>query len=207
MARVQDMCAPPGPVAVNRKSLIPIEFHADAISAVLVATKVSIGAAQLQVTAGSDEALPNEVPLRNHSKVPKLVSHCVFKVSNVIESGGAMGEGPRGSSATSGPLVSVLGYASIELRDKSNVFNTDLTEALELKSMIDVASALAVSAYQRTESRGSHQRLDYTERDDEKFLKHSLATYTAQGEPRIDYCDVVITRSQPGERVYGGKQE
>ena len=98
-------------------------------------------------------------------------------------------------------------YASIELRDKSNVFNTDLTEALELKSMIDVASALAVSAYHRTESRGSHQRLDYTDRDDEKFLKHSLATYADQGEPRIDYCDVVITRSKPGDRVYGGKQE
>ena len=83
-------------------------------------------------------------------------------------------------------------YASIELRDKSNVFNTDLTEALELKSMIDVASALAVSACQRTESRGSHQR---------------LATYTGEGEPRIDYCDVVITSSKPGERVYGGKKE
>ncbi len=98
-------------------------------------------------------------------------------------------------------------YASIELRDKSNVFNTDLTEALELKSMIDVASALAVSACQRTESRGSHQRLDYTDRDDEKFLKHSLATYTGEGEPRIDYCDVVITSSKPGERVYGGTKE
>ena len=98
-------------------------------------------------------------------------------------------------------------YSSIELRDKSNVFNTDLTEALELKSMIDVASALAVSACQRTESRGSHQRLDYTDRDDEKFLKHSLATYTGEGEPRIDYCDVVITSSKPGERVYGGKKE
>ena len=98
-------------------------------------------------------------------------------------------------------------YASIELRDKSNVFNTDLTEALELKSMIDVASALAVSACQRTESRGSHQRLDYTDRDDEKFLKHSLATYAGEGEPRIDYCDVVITSSKPGERVYGGKKE
>ncbi|MCH9006299.1 MAG: fumarate reductase (quinol) flavoprotein subunit [Proteobacteria bacterium] len=98
-------------------------------------------------------------------------------------------------------------YSSIELRDKSNVFNTDLTEVLELKSMIDVASALAVSAYHRTESRGSHQRLDYTDRDDKKFLRHSLATHTAQGEPHIDYRDVVITRSQPSERVYGGNQE
>jgi len=98
-------------------------------------------------------------------------------------------------------------YSSIELRDKSNVFNTDLTEALELKSMIDVASAVAVSAYHRTESRGSHQRLDYIDRDDEKFLRHSLATCTAQGEPHIDYRDVVITRSKPGVRVYGGNEE
>jgi succinate dehydrogenase flavoprotein subunit len=98
-------------------------------------------------------------------------------------------------------------YASIELRDKSNVFNTDLTEALELGSMIDVASAVAVSAYNRTESRGSHQRLDHTDRDDENFLRHSLATHTARGEPNIDYRDVVITRSKPGERVYGGNQK
>jgi fumarate reductase flavoprotein subunit len=98
-------------------------------------------------------------------------------------------------------------YSSIELRDKSNVFNTDLTEALELESMIDVASAVAVSAYNRTESRGSHQRLDYTDRDDENFLRHSLATRTAQGEPNVDYRDVVITRSKPGERVYGGNQK
>jgi len=98
-------------------------------------------------------------------------------------------------------------YSSIELRDKSNVFNTDLTEALELESMIDVASAVAVSAYNRTESRGSHQRLDFTARDDENFLRHSLATYTARGEPHIDYRDVVITRSKPGVRVYGGNQK
>jgi len=97
-------------------------------------------------------------------------------------------------------------YSSIALRDKSNVFNTDLIEALELMSMIDVASALAISAYQRTESRGSHQRLDHKDRDDKKFLKHSLATYAGRGEPHVDYRDVVITRSKPGERVYGGSQ-
>jgi len=95
-------------------------------------------------------------------------------------------------------------YSSIRLYDRSNVFNTDLIEALELKSMIDVASAIAVSAYHRTESRGSHQRLDFTLRDDKSFLRHSLATYAAGDEPRIDYRDVVITRSPPGERVYGG---
>jgi fumarate reductase flavoprotein subunit len=97
-----------------------------------------------------------------------------------------------------------LRYANIELEDKSNVYNTDLIQALELGAMIDVANTIAVSALERRESRGSHQRLDHTRRDDETYLKHSLAHYTAGEAPRIDYRDVVITRSQPGERVYGG---
>jgi len=98
-------------------------------------------------------------------------------------------------------------YANIELEDKSNVYNTDLVQALELGAMVDVASAIAVSALNRKESRGSHQRLDFVDRDDKTFLKHSLAHYDANDDPSIDYRDVVITRSQPGERVYGGDQK
>jgi len=98
-------------------------------------------------------------------------------------------------------------YANIELEDKSNVYNTDLIQALELGAMIDVAGAIIVSALKRRESRGSHQRLDFVERDDEAYLKHSLATYAADGDPSIDYRDVIITRSQPGARVYGGDQK
>jgi fumarate reductase flavoprotein subunit len=98
-------------------------------------------------------------------------------------------------------------YANIELEDKSNVYNTDLIQALELGAMIDVAGAVIVSALARKESRGSHQRLDYVERDDATYLKHSLAHYDADSDPRIDYRDVVITRSAPGERVYGGDQK
>ena len=98
-------------------------------------------------------------------------------------------------------------YRNVELHDRSNVFNTDLIQVLELGSMLDVAEALAHSALQRKESRGSHQRLDYPERDDDKFLKHSLATYRGADPPAISYRDVVITRSQPAERVYGGAPE
>jgi len=98
-------------------------------------------------------------------------------------------------------------YRRIELMDKSNVFNTDLIEALELGSMLDVAAAMACSALQRKESRGSHQRLDYPDRDDEMYLRHSLAHYSANGLPSIDYSDVTITRSRPAERVYGGSAE
>jgi fumarate reductase flavoprotein subunit len=97
-------------------------------------------------------------------------------------------------------------YANVQLEDKSNVFNTDLIQTLELGAMLDVAHALTHSALSRRESRGAHQRLDKTERDDETYLKHTLAYHAGHGDPRIEYLDVVITKSQPGERVYGGEQ-
>jgi fumarate reductase flavoprotein subunit len=95
-------------------------------------------------------------------------------------------------------------FGNVELADHSLTFNTELTTALELEYMLDVAEALAHSALARRESRGSHQRTDYPERDDEQFLRHSMA-YQADGDPRIEYLDVVITRWPPGERVYGSK--
>jgi len=96
-------------------------------------------------------------------------------------------------------------YDRLQLEDRSNVFNTDLIQALELGSMLEVAQAIAHSALRREESRGSHQRLDYPGRDDSNFLKHSLASYRGAESPDIDYCDVTITRSKPGKRVYGGE--
>ena len=95
-------------------------------------------------------------------------------------------------------------FGQVELADHSLTFNTELTTALELEYLLDVAEALAHSALARTESRGSHQRTDHPKRDDENFLKHSLA-YRTDGDPRIEYLDVVITRWPPGERVYGSK--
>ena len=95
-------------------------------------------------------------------------------------------------------------FGKVELADHSLTFNTELTSALELEYMLDVAEALAHSALARKESRGSHQRTDYPERDDEQFLRHSLA-YQTNDNPRIEYLDVVITRWPPGDRVYGSK--
>ncbi|MCF8168808.1 MAG: fumarate reductase (quinol) flavoprotein subunit [Rhodoferax sp.] len=95
-------------------------------------------------------------------------------------------------------------YHKVVLHDKSNVFNTDLFQVLELGSMLDCASALTVGALARKESRGAHQRLDYVERDDKNFLRHSMAYYQGQDTARIDYLDVVITKSPPGVRDYSG---
>lgn len=93
-------------------------------------------------------------------------------------------------------------YSNILIEDTSLSFNTELTSALELGFMLDVAEAIVRSALERTESRGSHQRLDFPERKDSSFLKHSLA-YSTDFEPRIEYKDVVITKWPPAERVYG----
>ena len=73
--------------------------------------------------------------------------------------------------------------------------------ALELGNMLDVAETVVASGLERRESRGSHTRKDYPERDDDRYLKHTLA-YTEQDGPRIDYDDVTITRWPAAERKY-----
>jgi fumarate reductase flavoprotein subunit len=95
-------------------------------------------------------------------------------------------------------------YRNICLHDKSNVFNTDLFQVLELGSMLDCAAAMTEGALARRESRGAHQRLDFTERDDQNFLRHTMAHFRGLERPRVDYLDVVITRSPPGVRDYSG---
>jgi fumarate reductase flavoprotein subunit len=94
-------------------------------------------------------------------------------------------------------------FADIALDDCSRTFNTELTSALELSFMLDVASAMAQSALARTESRGAHQRTDFPKRDDQKFLAHSLVYRNPDGTSRVEYLPVKITRWPPGERVYG----
>jgi fumarate reductase flavoprotein subunit len=99
-------------------------------------------------------------------------------------------------------------YKRLKIEDTSRAWNTERLTALELGYLLDVAQAMAHSALERRESRGSHQRLDgYTKRDDANFLKHSLATYRAGDAPAITYGPVKITRSQPGKRVYGAAGE
>ena len=96
-------------------------------------------------------------------------------------------------------------YKRISVKDKSSVFNTDLLYKIELGFILDVAQSIACSAVERKESRGAHQRLDFTERDDVNYLKHTQAFYNADGKPTIKYSDVKITKSQPAKRVYGAE--
>jgi succinate dehydrogenase / fumarate reductase flavoprotein subunit len=81
------------------------------------------------------------------------------------------------------------------------VCNLDLIRTIELEDMLELSEVIIASALGRNESRGSHVRLDFPQRDDVNFLKHTLAYKTAEG-PRISFSPVTITRYQPEERKY-----
>jgi len=92
-------------------------------------------------------------------------------------------------------------YRTVCVQDTGRVFNTDLLEAREVGYLLECAETTVVSALARTESRGAHAREDHPERDDTRFLAHTLATRT-DGVPALTYKPVTITKFQPKPRTY-----
>lgn len=92
-------------------------------------------------------------------------------------------------------------FKHINIDDRGDKFNMNLIEAWELSNLLDVAEVTAVSALERKESRGAHSRDDYKERDDDNWLKHTLAWLEEDGV-RLGYKPVNITQYQPKERSY-----
>ena len=92
-------------------------------------------------------------------------------------------------------------YRNASIADKGQKFNTDLLEAIELGYLLELAEITAASALARQESRGAHSREDIPERNDETWLKHSLAYLTENGV-ELRYKPVVVTRFQPKPRTY-----
>ena len=92
-------------------------------------------------------------------------------------------------------------FDKICVHDKGKVYNWNLYSTLEMENMLDVAEAIVVSALARKESRGAHARLDYTERDDDEWLKHTLVYHSPEG-PLIDFSPVTITQWPPERRLY-----
>ena len=100
-------------------------------------------------------------------------------------------------------------YLGISVQDKGKRYNTDLLEAIELGFLLDLAEVVVFSARNRKESRGGHMRDDFPKRDDENYMKHTMAYLS--GDPhsanpadhiRLDWKPVVITRYEPMERKY-----
>ncbi len=138
----------------------------------------------------------------NNNKGTERIADIRSEMQMAMEEGIGIYRDEASMKKTCEKLADLRGrFANIKVEDAKGVFNTELTSAMELDFMLDIARAVAHSALERKESRGSHTRTDYSKRDDEQYLKHTLAHRT-DGEPKIDYLPVTITRWQPEERKY-----
>jgi succinate dehydrogenase / fumarate reductase flavoprotein subunit len=86
--------------------------------------------------------------------------------------------------------------------DKSKEYNTNFTNVMEIDAMLRTAEVVLMGAINRKESRGAHARLDYANRDDINYLKHTLAYYSSEDEPKLVWHPVTFTRYAPVERKY-----
>ena len=92
-------------------------------------------------------------------------------------------------------------FKDVCVKDAGKIFNTELLNAWELGNMLDIAEVVAACALNRKESRGGHSREDFPNRDDQEWLKHTLA-WKENGKVKVEYKPVVITKYQPKARVY-----
>ena len=159
---------------------------------------------------GSDAALLAQVEeeagrvenLRGRKKGGEKISEIRRELNAVMETGYGVYRQQDTMQAGVGAVAQLRGrVADLRLEDDSKVFNTELITALELTNMVEVAEVLAVSAAHRKESRGAHTCRDFTTRDDENYLYHTMANHDPAG-PRLGKKDVVLGKWEPEERKY-----
>ena len=156
----------------------------------------------LEAQAAESESRVREL-VSNGNRGEERIATIRDEMTAAMESGAGIYRTEESLRATCDKLVELRDrFRDVNLDDTGLRYNTELIAALELDCMLDVAQSVAFSAIARRESRGSHQRTDFPDRDDDSYLNHSLA-YRGDECPRIDYKPVTITKWPPAARVYG----
>jgi succinate dehydrogenase flavoprotein subunit len=169
--------------------------------AVAYARGTSVGDEAALLRMGDEEAA-RIATLRGKKKGGEKISQIRRELNHTMESGCGVYRDQASMDETARTVARLKGrYADLALEDESSVFNTELIAALELGNLLDVAEALAVSAAHRKESRGAHTRKDFTTRDDQNYLYHTLCYFDPAG-PRLDKKEVTLGTWQPEERKY-----
>jgi fumarate reductase flavoprotein subunit len=156
------------------------------------------------ISQGRDEQRRLERELAQHAEGRERIADIRTEMQTAMENGAGIYR-DEASLVTAAEKLRELQerFATAALDDHSRAFNTELIATLELGCMLDVARCIVGSALRREESRGAHQRTDFPKRNDERFLAHSMVSRDPDGEPKVSYLPVTITRWPPGERVYG----
>ena len=141
------------------------------------------------------DTLKNGSGKENAFTISKEMKKTMFDEVGIYRTGSVM------ESALDKVLELKERFKEIRVTDTGKIFNTELLNAWELGNMLDVSELVTVCALNRTESRGGHSREDYPQRDDNNWLKHTLA-WKDNGKIKVDYKPVVITKYQPKARVY-----
>ncbi|HEY9616177.1 MAG TPA: succinate dehydrogenase/fumarate reductase flavoprotein subunit [Microcoleaceae cyanobacterium] len=153
------------------------------------------GARYLREATDQIEVLLNQTGEYRIGQIRQAYQDCMTNYCGVFRSDEIMREGIANLKEIQKQ------YSHVRLDDKGKCWNTEIIEALELRSLMIVGEMILTSALNRRESRGSHAREDYIDRDDANFLKHTLAYYSPAGID-LDYLPVTITQFQPQERKY-----
>jgi fumarate reductase flavoprotein subunit len=168
------------------------------------ASQVSMPGANPVLALGSDEERRIESEYLRKSDGREKISALREEMQHTMEAGAGIYRVRASISAAADKIADIQHrYKAISMEDHSRTFNTQLIAALELGFLLDVAETILQCALQREESRGAHQRIDFPERDDKRFLAHSLVSRGPDGRPVVSYLPVTITRWPPGKRVYG----
>ena len=154
------------------------------------------------LTAQAEEEAARVDELRGRKKGGEKISAIRRELNNVMESACGVYREQDSMQHGVGAVAQLRSrVADLRLEDDSKVFNTELITALELANMVEVAETLAVSAAHRKESRGAHTCKDFTTRNDDDYLYHTMAYHDAAG-PRLGKKDVVLGKWVPEERKY-----
>ncbi len=172
-------------------------------AAASVASEQKEPSSSLMAQANDERRRLEEQYLRKTGGTERIATIREEMQATMEEGAGIYRNGPALQKSTNTILELQDRFRNILIEDDSRTFNTELTSALELAYMLDVAGSIVQSGLKRTESRGAHQRTDFPSRNDDDFLAHSLLYRNEDGSSRIEFLPVTITRWPPGERVYG----